>query len=162
MWIQLLTALLEARCAGSVRSEPPSTLARLAERPCTLRQWEGQKPDAACFTPGSEYTAARCCDPKSGAGGDPSCWGAGYSFARCCVASALLRGHAATHLPLLLSKSPGETAAPSAWPALGSWTVDSLRSVAGNATVPVLREPLTTSRRPSAPAPPHPYRKTPA
>jgi hypothetical protein len=40
--------------------------------------------DPTCFTAGSEFTSARCCDTAQGAQGDASCWGGGYDFSRCC------------------------------------------------------------------------------
>jgi len=43
-------------------------------------------PDPTCFTPGSEYTSARCCNTAVSPGGDSSCWGGGYTFTRCCAA----------------------------------------------------------------------------
>lgn len=40
--------------------------------------------DPSCFPPGSEYSAARCCDTKKGPGGDGACWQDGYDYQRCC------------------------------------------------------------------------------
>ena len=40
--------------------------------------------DPTCFTAGSAFTSARCCDTARSAQGDATCWGGGYDFSRCC------------------------------------------------------------------------------
>ena len=56
-------------------------------------------PDPTCFTADSPYTAQRCCDVRAGRrpGGDPTCWGDSFTFARCCPrgsASGVAKGSA--------------------------------------------------------------------
>ena len=66
-------------CIGS----DAALLARAALLPQHYRG-ELQQLDPACFPPGSEYSAARCCDTRKGAQGDERCWTDGFNHTRCC------------------------------------------------------------------------------
>jgi len=55
--------------------------------------------DPACFplgTPNSLEACSECCSPEHGPGGNPQCWAAGFSFARCCNPTPV---RIASHVP---------------------------------------------------------------